>query len=230
MCFVVMQMVEPCSSQCPSSGIIRNSDGLINKGERNTFMNMNMKKILLMVDVQNGFVKTEYAEQSFARICDLMKRELFDVVIATKYWNQEGSPLTRFMDWHDMMTEKEQALRPEIADYVDYILEKETYSAVSADLLRLLWKVNGGSFPECVFVLGYDTECCVLTTATDLFEGGIRPVLLSDYCGSHDGAHYHEAGLLSLDHLIGPDLMIDGSIRTAEDLNRILFRVMEKTS
>ena len=50
-----------------------------------------MKNIIILVDIQNGFVKTEYAEESFKRVEDLMKRELFDVVIATKYWNEEGS-------------------------------------------------------------------------------------------------------------------------------------------
>lgn len=33
-----------------------------------------MKNIIILVDIQNGFVKTEYAEESFKRVEDLMKR------------------------------------------------------------------------------------------------------------------------------------------------------------
>ena len=93
-----------------------------------------MKNIIILVDIQNGFVKTEYAEESFKRVEDLMKRELFDVVIATKYWNEEGSIICRLMDWHGLCTEEEQDLRPEIKEYVDYITEKNTFSSMTDEM------------------------------------------------------------------------------------------------
>lgn len=77
------------------------------------------------------------------------------------------------MDWHGLCTEEEQDLRPEIKEYVDYITEKNTFSSMTDEMKDLLREVNGGELPEHVFVIGYDTECCVLTTATDLFEMGV---------------------------------------------------------
>jgi nicotinamidase-related amidase len=180
-----------------------------------------MKNIVILVDVQNGFVNTEYAEESFKRIVRLLDRRIFDVVIATKYWNEEGSIISRFMEWDKLCTEEEQDLRAEIKPYVDYITSKNTYSSMTEEMKELLKTVNGGTFPEYVFVLGFDTECCVLSTATDLFELGIRPLVLTEYCGSHDGERYHEAGIISMEHLIGPKFLIGGEVNEAVDLNRI---------
>ena len=155
-----------------------------------------------------------------------MKRELFDVVIATKYWNEEGSIICRLMDWHGLCTEEEQDLRPEIKEYVDYITEKNTFSSMTDELKDLLREVNGGELPEHVFVIGYDTECCVLTTATDLFEMGVRPIVLTQYCGSHDGERYHQAGITSLEHRIGPKFLRGEKLETKEDVEHIVERCM----
>ena len=185
-----------------------------------------MKKILIAVDVQNGFVKTDYAEETFKYIRRLMEKRLFDEVIATQYWNEEGSIICRLMNWHDLCTEEEQALRPEISPYVDHITRKNTFSSMNEETTELLKKINGGSLPELVFVLGFDTECCVLATATDLFEMGVRPLVLTRYCGSHDGDVYHKAGIISMDHLIGPDFLIEETINCESDLDEIIERVM----
>ncbi len=209
------------------TGLIRRiSENQCRTEEKTGKEEVKMKNIIILVDIQNGFVKTEYAEESFKRVEDLMKRELFDVVIATKYWNEEGSIICRLMDWHGLCTEEEQDLRPEIKEYVDYITEKNTFSSMTDEMKDLLMEVNGGELPEHVFVIGYDTECCVLTTATDLFEMGVRPIVLTQYCGSHDGERYHQAGITSLEHLIGPKFLIGEKFETKEDVERIVERCM----
>lgn len=187
-----------------------------------------MKKILLLVDVQNGFVKNAYAEETLERIEDLLERKLFDVIIASKYWNVKGSYLSRFMGWNELCTPEEQALRPEIEAYPQHIIEKDGYSSMTEEMVTLLKEISEGKLPEYVFVLGFDTECCVAMTAADMFEMGIRPLVLTRYSGSHDGEHYHRAGLLSMDHLIGPDFLIDDMLETPEDVDRVLKRVMAR--
>ncbi len=189
-----------------------------------------MKNILIMVDVQNGFVKTEYAEQSFVNVRELIKRNIFDVVIATKYWNYAGSNISRLMNWNDLCTEEEQALRPEIAGFVDHVIMKDVYSSVTPELIELLIEVNDGMLPEHVWVLGFDTECCVLMTAADLFELGIRPLVIADCCGSHDGDRYHNAGLISLEHLIGDKFIINGIIENKEELDKIAEQCLANPS
>ena len=187
-----------------------------------------MKNILLVIDVQNGFVKNPYSERVLSRIEDLLSRNLFDEVIMTRYWNEPGSILSRFMGWNDLCTPEEQALRPEIAKFVHHELEKDIYSSMTPEMYDLLRELNQGDLPEHVFILGFDTECCVAMTATEMFESDIRPLVLTRYCGSHDGDKYHQAGLISMEHLIGPDFLIDDNIKTKEDLSKILAGIMEQ--
>ncbi|MDD6254444.1 MAG: isochorismatase family protein [Eubacteriales bacterium] len=186
-----------------------------------------MKNILIMVDVQNGFVKTPYAEHTLVRIEDLLQRNLFDEIIMTKYWNEKGSLISRFMGWNDMCSEHEQEIRPEVAKFIHHEITKDIYSSMTDEMYTMLSDLNGGTLPEYCFILGYDTECCVAMTATEMFESGIRPLVLTNYCGSHDGEKYHNAGIVSMEHLIGPDFLIDDTLHTKKDLQNVIDRVME---
>lgn len=187
-----------------------------------------MKNILLAIDLQNGFIKNPYSERVLARIEDLLSRNLFDEVIMTRYWNEPGSILSRFMGWNDLCSQQEQELRPEIAKFVHHETKKDIYSSMTAEMYDLLRDLNDGELPDYVFVLGFDTECCVAMTATEMFESDIRPLVLTRYCGSHDGDKYHNAGLISMEHLIGPDFLIDDTIRTKKDLEIIVSQVMQQ--
>lgn len=187
-----------------------------------------MKNILLAIDVQNGFVKNPYSERVLSRIEDLLSRNLFDEVIMTRYWNEPGSILSRFMGWNDLCSPEEQALRPEIAKYVHHEIEKDIYSSMTAEMYDLLRDLNDGELPEYVFVLGFDTECCVAMTAAEMFESDIRPLVLTRYCGSHDGDKYHHAGLISMEHLIGPDFLIEDNLKTKKDVEQVVEKVMAR--
>ena len=54
-----------------------------------------------------------------------------------------------------------------------------------------------------MFVCGIDTEVCVLKTAVDAFEHGIRAWLLTDASASHSGQPAHDAGVLVAEKMIG---------------------------
>lgn len=185
-----------------------------------------MKNILIMIDVQNGFVKTDCAERTFINVKELAERRLFDVVIATKYWNYKGSNISRLMNWNDLCTEEEQALRPEIAEFADHIVMKDVYSGVTPELMELLLEINDGYLPEHVWILGFDTECCVLMTAVDFFELGIRPLIIEQCCGSHDGEYYHNGGIASLEHLIGDKFIIKEELTDRETIEEIAERCL----
>jgi nicotinamidase-related amidase len=57
-------------------------------------------------------------------------------------------------------------------------------------------------------ICGLDTEGCVLKSAVDLFEIGITPRVLSNYCASSGGHDYNEAGIKILKRLIGEKQVI----------------------
>lgn len=184
-----------------------------------------MKNILLVVDIQNGFIVNEMTRDTLRRVEELLHASVFDAVIATKYMNYPGSPIIELMGWDLLLTEEEQALAGSVGSCADRIVTKTQYSSVNESLIRTLKELNRGSLPEYLFVLGVDTECCVLSTAIDLFEAGIRPIVLSAYCGSSGGEAYHNAGILSLHHLIGENNIHDGSVRSRADIEDIVKKI-----
>ena len=54
-----------------------------------------------------------------------------------------------------------------------------------------------------IHICGIDTEGCVLKTAVDLFDAGVRPVVLVVACASTGGDELHRIGLRTMRRLIG---------------------------
>lgn len=88
--------------------------------------------------------------------------------------------------------------------------------------MTLLKELNDGELPKHVFICGADTDCCVLKTATDIFEQGLMPIVLTEYCDSNAGPKLHEAGLLVMGRLIGKVCIVSDKITSKEDINKIL--------
>ena len=162
-----------------------------------------MKEILIVVDMQEGFSKLEEIRKLVVKIKELLTMRLFDVVIATKFANNDGSMFETLLSWTDMKDEADQRICAEIVPYIDITMKKQCYSAVNDELLRVLKENNNGYLPERVFLVGMDTDCCVLSTAISLFEVNIRPIVLEEYTGSTGGAEAHWAGLQCLRRIIG---------------------------
>lgn len=73
--------------------------------------------------------------------------------------------------------------------------------------------------PRYVYLCGFDTDCCVLATAIQLFELGICPVVLSYYCHSNGGEAAHVEALTCLNRLIGMQHVIHSPIIKCLDFN-----------
>ena len=177
-----------------------------------------MKNILLVVDMQKGFTRYEQAVDLTERIRQLLSDEVFDTVIATRFINAKNSVYEKLFGWYSLETEEEQSLVQGYNEYVDYTVDKSIYTCVNANFIQLLCQCNDGNYPEKVFVVGVDTDCCVLAIATSLFEYNIRPIVLTQYCDSTGGPESHQAGLLCMKRLIGPNQLVDKMIKTKEDL------------
>lgn len=180
-----------------------------------------MKNILLIVDMQNGFARYEQTIKLVEDIRELLKREVFDSIIATRFLNDDNSIYEKLFNWKKLKTEKERKLADGFEKYVDCIIDKSIYTCVNASFIQRVCQLNDGKYPERIFVIGADTDCCVLTVATGLFENNIRPVVLTKYCNSNGGPESHKAGLLCLKRLIGQDQLIDKEILSKDDLKDI---------
>lgn len=179
-----------------------------------------MKKILIVVDIQNGFIRYDQTKEIANKIIKLAGGGIFDSVIATRFLNHEGSQYIKFLNWHRLLKSPDidlvDGLKP------DKIIDKYIYTCVNDSFMNFLKELNDGGMPTHVFLCGADTDCCVLKTATDLFENGVMPIVLTDYCDSNGGPDSHEAGLLVMGRLIGKKSIVPGEIHSREDLDKII--------
>ena len=166
-----------------------------------------MKSCLFVVDVQNGFVsdKTKYV---IDRIKKLLRDDLFDFVLFTKFINNTDSPYRRILHWNRLSTNAEQEIVSDLVPFAENVFNKEVYSGVNKFTLDFIRENN----IEKVFILGIDTDCCVLKTAVDLFEINIHPVILEYYSASNGGSESHLSALRVLGRLIGKPNIIEGEI------------------
>ena len=165
-----------------------------------------MKNILLVIDVQNGFINSS-TENTKNEIVDLLKSKIFDIIIATKFINNNGSNFEKILKWNKLKNEKEQEIVKDIEKYLDFIIEKDGYSGYTNDMINILKSINN-NLSDKVYIVGFDTDGCVLATVFDLFEDGIRPIILADYCASTGGDEYNNAGIKVLQRLIGKNNIV----------------------
>lgn len=177
-----------------------------------------MKNILLVVDMQNGFAKCEQTVKLTKKIKELLEKKIFDVVVATRFLNNANSIYEKLFNWKCLELNDERALPESIAKYVDFTIDKSVYTCVNADFIQRLCQMNDGAYPERIFIVGVDTDCCVLVIATSLFEHNIRPVVLTKYCGSNGGPDSHDAGITCMKKLIGEGQLVHKLINKKSDL------------
>lgn len=160
-------------------------------------------KILIAVDVQNGFLKTPEHVEKAKQIADLAKYGKFDKVIATKIINYTGSMYEKCFNWSALKTPDETDIYSPLKAVADEVFTKTTYNCVNDKFLKLLRCLNHGELPERVYVCGLDTDACILATAIGLFDNNIVPMVLENYCFSTGGENYHKAALTCFERTIG---------------------------
>ena len=161
---------------------------------------------LLLIDVQRGFVSAD-TEHAVPRIRELLELP-FGTVIATKFVNVLGSPYRELMGWTGMASPPDTDLLDFVEDRADFIIEKHLYTAADGRLLALLKERRVGT----VYIAGFDTDCCILKNAEDLFEKGIPCRVLMHYSASNGGRASHDAARTVLMRSIGSAGIIDGPI------------------
>lgn len=168
-----------------------------------------MKKILLIIDMQNGFLESEHTKNLIPKIEELLKTNTFDIVIGTRFLNSPNSIYEKIFQWKKLETEEETSIPEELLTYMDYVEDKFIYNCVHTSFLQRLCQLNDGQLPTQVYLAGVDTDCCVLSIAASLFEHNIRPIVLTEYCASNGGRESHNAGILCMKRLIGETQLVD---------------------
>lgn len=154
-----------------------------------------MKKILLIVDLQNDFcpggsLAIKEGNEIVPVINELIDK--MDLVIATQDWHPEGS--THFEKWpvHCVANTKGAELNPGLdADKIDQIVLKGTghddpgYSAFDATNISLE-KYLKEQKVEMLYVVGLATDYCVRASALDARKLGIDTYVVTDAIAAVD--------------------------------------------
>jgi len=186
-----------------------------------------MQRPLLVIDVQRGNI-SEYNRFIPNGIASIIKAELFNPIIFSRYINTPDSPARLFLEVEDMSDFGSAGMESKIAEVMGakapgldtygvtplpegygakrYLLTKNVYSAVTPEFEELLAELDLAN--TGMYIVGADTESSVLKTALDLFERSIEPIILAEFCGSHRGLGTHERALELLKELIGPERVI----------------------
>lgn len=159
---------------------------------------------LIIIDVQKGFVN-DATRHLPDRVADLQAG--YGSVLATRFVNPEGSAHRRLMGWARFAPDSAEAELAFEARAGALIIDKASYTGNETELLERV-RVMGA---VDVHLCGIATDNCVLAVAVALFEAGLRPVVLADYCASHAGAEYHDWGLKILRRLIGEAQVVTGT-------------------
>lgn len=158
------------------------------------------KALLLVVDVQNGFINThtEHVVESVNTLAGAFRRRATAVGF-TRFVNTADSGYARWIGWTRFMQAPENAIYEgvDVGDAPVFI--KHGYTAFTQAFSQYVAE-NG---IERLVLCGIATDGCVLKTAVDAFERSIEPLVVCDACASHAGHEVHEAGLLLLGRFIG---------------------------
>lgn len=156
--------------------------------------------LLLVVDVQNGFVndRTRHVIDPVNALIHAFA-DRGEWVAFTRFVNVEGSGYERWIGWTRFRTEPENAIHDEVETDGYPVFVKHGYTAFTDAFEAHVRALGVGRLVIC----GIATDGCVLKSAVDAFERGIEPVVVADACASHAGDEVHEAGLLLLGRFIG---------------------------
>lgn len=151
---------------------------------------------LLVVDVQKGFINkiTRALPQKIEKL-----QNKYQTVLALQFINLEGSMFRRELNWKRLSLNTEDVefafnIRPDAVIFAKY-----SYGA-TREFIEYLKENNITSIDLC----GMDTDGCVTKVSMDLFDNGILPKVLGEYCGSSVSPLVHEQALISLKNIIGP--------------------------
>ncbi len=160
-----------------------------------------MKRALLIVDVQNGFVndKTKHIPPLVEKL-----QYDYDLVIATRFINLPDSPYRRLIKWYHLSPDSDEIELAFKTKEDVIVMDKFIYSCVNDSFVSLL----ENNKIDVVDICGIDTDICVTKCAVDLFERNITPYVLKDYCATHADADIQESALIILARYIGSSQII----------------------
>lgn len=136
------------------------------------------KKVLLVVDMQLGFMKKSKYRQIIGKINNLIENGGYDKIILTKFRNR-GRLFRKKLNWKDLKSERSQQIVVSCPQNA-VVLTKSGYEIESKDL-EFIKNLNS----EQIDICGIQTDACVYAISLQLFDCGIFPNVLFNYTASY---------------------------------------------
>lgn len=169
---------------------------------------MDAPSCLLAVDIQQGFINAATAKIPLAvrKFCD---RVHIQHRIFTRFINPgESGQFVKILGWDRLQGEPEISLAPEVDELPTLVVDKRSYSPfMDGKLIDALRNFEATD----VLVFGIETDACVFQSALDLFDRGLRPLVIADLSMSTAGRQYHHAALRMLARHIGSESIVNAS-------------------
>ena len=149
-----------------------------------------MKTAILIIDVQNFFIN-RFTKDIPDKIRSFLDKNSFDLLIFTKFIYSRKSPFAKFIKNPRLIKSFDTDIVPELQNYAsnNNVFVKTTFSSLkSKKLLKLIQKEN----IKRLYICGFDTDGCVLSTAFEAFDIGFNVGIIEDLCASHHGYLYHK--------------------------------------
>ena len=135
-------------------------------------------KVLLVVDMQNGFIKNVQYKTLNNKIKSLIVNNSYDKIILTKFINdnEKNSLYQQKIGWKGLKTKEEQEISLDIPKN-SIVFEKYGYGLRKEDI-EYIKSLNLKDIDIC----GVKSEACVYAIALQLWDLGIYPNILINYC------------------------------------------------
>lgn len=162
-----------------------------------------MNKALIVIDVQK-FFWTRKTRGVVKHIQEYLNKSSsnYKVVYFTIFKNDSQAPLWQLSEWKDCVASPATDICDEIKQFTNSknLFYKNIFSAVKVTEIKEGLRQNKISEVD---LCGFDTDCCVLATAYDLFDQGIKPVVLENLTWSTSKESLHAPALKMLLRNIG---------------------------
>lgn len=157
--------------------------------------------LLLIIDFQNEFIN-DVTFKSVNDLKDLVNSNKYDDVVFTRFINNKENPIYKKANWDGCLTEESIKVPIDTKDYK--IIDKGTYTAYNEELINYLKtnKINN------IYIAGFDIDCCVFTTALNLFENNYNVYILKDYVYSCVSEELKQEILAILGRCIGEKYIV----------------------
>ncbi len=148
-----------------------------------------MSNAFVIIDAQKYFINdfTKGVPEKIARFAE----RKFDSVIFLKFVNAESSNFSKDLEWKKMFSSPEIDIVPELENLAkkSVVFSKTSFSAFRSKEFVDFLRENK---VDRLYICGFDTDGCVLSTALEAFDLGYAVRVLEDLCASHHGPAFHK--------------------------------------